>query len=80
MCKSQALLATSHQQKLAKHYEDLEAGRYKMRSSPATLEADLARIHGKQQTLTAALQALAQQRPDLGSALQKVLTRCQLSS
>ena len=71
----QALLITSGQQRIAKLYEDVEAGRYRSRTSPSAVDAELIAARDKQQKIVAALTASMEQSPDLQPLLERVLLR-----
>ena len=68
-------MITSGQQKIAKCYEDVEAGRYRNRASPAAVDAELRAAKDKQRKIVAALTASMEQLPHLQPALERILIR-----
>lgn len=66
---------TSGQQKIAKCYEDVEAGRYRSRASPSVVDAELRAAKHKQQKIMASITASMEQSPDLRPALERILIR-----
>ena len=68
-------MITSGQQRIAKLYEDVEAGRYRSRASPSAVDAELITAREKQQKIVAALTASMEQSPDLQPVLERVLLR-----
>jgi chromosome segregation ATPase len=72
--KYKLLLATSRQQKQAKRYEDMAAGRYKpLADSPEALDAAVASAGDKLGGLLAILDAVRSTAPHLGGELDKIL-------
>lgn len=71
----QALLMTSNQHKIAKCYEDIDAGRYRNRVSPSVVDAELQAAKDKQQSIIAAITASIEMSPDLRPALERILIR-----
>ena len=71
----QALLMTSGQQKIAKCYEDIDAGRYRNRVSPSVVDAELQAAKDKQQSIVAAIRASIEMSPDLRPPLERILIR-----
>lgn len=62
------------QQKAAKRYEDMQAGRYKpLVEDPANLDNELAAAGGKLDAVLGLLDALRGSAPHLGSDLDRVL-------
>jgi len=72
--KYKLLLATSRQQKTAKRYEDMQAGRYRpLVEDPANLDNELAAAGGKLDAVLGLLDALRGAAPQLGPDLDRVL-------
>lgn len=71
----QALLMTSGQQKIAKCYEDIDAGRYRNRVSPSIVDAELHAARDKQQSIVAAITASIDSFPELRPVLERILVR-----
>ena len=71
----QALLLTSGQQKVAKCYEDIDAGRYRNRVSPSVVDAELRAARDKQQSIVTAITASIDMSPELRPALERILVR-----
>lgn len=71
----QALLLTSSQQKVAKCYEDVSAGRYRMKASPSVVDMELQAAADKQQHIVMSVKAGMQQMPELQPALERILLR-----
>ncbi len=66
---------TSGQQKIAKCYEDVEAGRYRSRASPSAVDAELRAAKDKQHKIVVAITASMEQSPDLRPALERIFIR-----
>lgn len=66
---------TSGQQKLAKSYEDIDAGRYRNRVSPSVVDAELRAAKDKQKSIFAAITASIDMSPDLQPVLERILLR-----
>lgn len=71
----QALLRTSSQQKVAKRYEDVAAGRYKIKAAASVLDVELQAAADKQQQIVMSVRASMQQVPELQPALERILLR-----
>jgi len=72
--KYKLLLATSRQQKQAKRYEDMAAGRYRpLADTPEALDAAVASAGEKLSGLLAVLDAVRNAAPQLGGELDKIL-------
>ena len=71
----QALLMTSGQQKIAKCYEDIDAGRYRNRVSPSIVDAELQAAKDKQQNIVAAITASIDMSVEMRPALERILIR-----
>ena len=71
----QALLRTSSQQKVAKRYEDVAAGRYKIKAAASVLDIELQTAADKQQQIVMSVRASMQQVPELQPALERILLR-----
>ena len=77
----QALLLTSSQQKMAKSYEDVTAGCYKIKAAPSVVDVELQSAADKQQRIIAAVTASMQQVPSqLQQALERILLRSTVAS
>ena len=66
---------TSGQQQTAKCYEEAAAGRYRSRSSPAFVDAELRAARDKQQQIVAAIMNSISQSPELRLGLERILSR-----
>ena len=71
---------TSGQQKIAKCYEDIDAGRYRNRVSPSVVDAELQAAEDKQQNIVAALTASIDMFPELRPILERILIRSETVS
>ncbi|KAL3137705.1 hypothetical protein ABBQ38_004975 [Trebouxia sp. C0009 RCD-2024] len=78
--KHKALLMTSGQQKVAKCYEDIDAGRYRNRASPSVVDAELRAAKDKQQNIVAAVTASIGMFPELRPVLERILIRSETVS
>lgn len=71
---------TSGQQKVAKCYEDIDAGRYRNRASPSVVDAELRAAKDKQQNIVAAVTASIGMFPELRPVLERILIRSETVS
>ena len=71
---------TSGQQKIAKCYEDIDAGRYRNRVSPLVVDAELQAAKDRQQNIVAALTASIDMFSELRPILERILIRSETVS
>lgn len=71
----QALLATTVKQKVAKAYEEVEAGQYRFRSEASQVDPDTERAREKTERVREAIASMQSQLPELHAPLQAVLAQ-----
>lgn len=73
--RMQALFLTSSQQKVAKSYEDVAAGRYKIKAAQSVVDVELQAAADQQQQIVMSVRASMQHMPELQPALERILLR-----
>ena len=72
----QALLLTSSQQKVAKCYEDVSAGRYRIKASPSVVDMELQAAADKQQQIIMSVKANTRVAASAGANTTSVICSC----